>query len=50
MEQKSIVLLLQLKSLSKKAIHYELVAVLQENTISYSIVTRFSREAILGLN
>jgi hypothetical protein len=34
----------------KKAIHDELVAVLHENGISYSSVTRFCREAIFGLN
>jgi hypothetical protein len=34
----------------EKVIHDELVAVLQENTISYPNVTRFYREAILGLN
>jgi hypothetical protein len=31
MEQKSVVLFLRLKDLSKKAIHYKLVAVLQES-------------------
>jgi hypothetical protein len=44
---------LRLKGLSKRAIHDELVAVLQENAVSYSSatrVTRFCREVILGLN
>jgi hypothetical protein len=50
MEQRSIVLLLQLKDLSKKAIHYELVAMVQANAVSYSNATRFYREAIFGLN
>jgi hypothetical protein len=36
MEQRSIVLFLRLKGLSKMAIHYKLVAVLQENAVSYS--------------
>jgi hypothetical protein len=40
MEKRRNVLFLRLKSLSKKAIHYELVAVLQENAVSYSSVTR----------
>jgi hypothetical protein len=34
-EQRSAVRFLQLKSLSKKAIRRELVAVLQENIVSY---------------
>jgi hypothetical protein len=41
MEQRSVALFLRLKGLSKKAIHHELVAVLQENAVSYSSVTRF---------
>jgi hypothetical protein len=41
MEQRSVVLFLRLKGLSKKAIRYELVAVLQENAVSCSCVTRF---------
>jgi hypothetical protein len=41
MEQRSVVLSLPLKGLSKKAIHGELVAVLQENAVSHSSVTRF---------
>jgi hypothetical protein len=36
MEQRSVILFLRLKGLSKKAIHYKLVAVLQENVVSYS--------------
>jgi hypothetical protein len=40
MEQRIAVLFLRLKGLSKKAIHHELVAVLQKNTVSYSSVTR----------
>jgi hypothetical protein len=36
--------------LSKTDIHDKLVAALQENAVSYSSVTRFYREAILGLN
>jgi hypothetical protein len=50
MERRNIVLSLRLKGLSKKAIDHERVAVLQENVVSYSKVTRFSREAILDLN
>jgi hypothetical protein len=38
---RSIVLFLRLKGLSKTAIHHELVALLQENVVSYSSVTRF---------
>jgi hypothetical protein len=34
----------------EKVIHHELVAVLQENAVSYSSATRFCREAILSLN
>jgi hypothetical protein len=49
-EQRSVVLFLRLKGLSKQAIHHELVAVLQENAVSYSSATRFFREAISGLN
>jgi hypothetical protein len=41
MEQGSVVLFLRLKGFSKKAIHHELVAVLQEIIVSYSSVTRF---------
>jgi transposase len=41
MEQRSVVLSLRLNDFSKKAIHHELVAVLQENAISYSNVRRF---------
>jgi hypothetical protein len=43
-------LFLRLKALSIKLIHRELVAVLQENDVSYSSVTRFCRKVILGLN
>jgi hypothetical protein len=50
MEQKSVVLFLRRKGLLRKAIHHELVAVLQENIVSYSSVTRFYRESILDLN
>jgi carbamoylphosphate synthase small subunit len=53
MDQRSVVLFLRLKGLSEKVIHHELVAVLQENAVSYlsmTRVTRFSREAILDLN
>jgi hypothetical protein len=50
MEQRSVVILLRLKGLSKKTMHYELVAVFQENAVSYSSMTRFCRETILGLN
>jgi hypothetical protein len=50
MKQRNVALFLRLKSLSKKAIYHELVALLQENAVSYSNVTRFRREAILGLN
>jgi hypothetical protein len=50
MEQRRIVLLLRFKGLSRKAIHHELVALLQENAVSYSSATRFCREAILSLN
>jgi hypothetical protein len=53
MDQRSVVLFLRLKGLSKRAIHDELVAVLQENAVSYSSVTRVTRfcgEVILGLN
>jgi hypothetical protein len=41
MEQKSVVLFLRLKDLSKKVIHHKLVAVLKKNAISYSSMTRF---------
>jgi hypothetical protein len=50
MEQRSVVLFLRLKGPSKKAIYHEPVAVLEENVVSHSSVTRFCREAILGLN
>jgi hypothetical protein len=40
-EQRSVVLFLRLKDLSKKVIHHEFVKVLQENVVSYSSVTRF---------
>jgi hypothetical protein len=52
MEQRSLVLSLRLEGLSKKTIHihHDLVAVVQENTVSYSTLAKFSREAILGLN
>jgi hypothetical protein len=50
MERRSVVLFLRLKDLSKKAINHKLVVVLQENVISYSSVTIFCRETILGLN
>jgi hypothetical protein len=36
MEQRSVVLFLRSKGLSKKAIHHEFVAVLQENAVSCS--------------
>jgi hypothetical protein len=36
--------------LGKRAIHHELVAVLQENVVSYSSMTAVSSEVILGLN
>jgi hypothetical protein len=38
MGQRSAVLFLRLKGLSKKAIHRELVAMLQKNDVSYSSV------------
>jgi hypothetical protein len=50
MDQRSVVLSRRVKGLSKKAIHHELVAVLQQNAVSYSSVTRFCREEILDLN
>jgi hypothetical protein len=50
MEERTVVDFLRLKRLPKTAIHYELVAVLQENAVSYSNVTRFCSDAILGLN
>jgi hypothetical protein len=50
MEQRNTVPCLRLKVFSNKAIHHEFVAVLQENAVSYSSVTRFYGEAILGLN
>jgi hypothetical protein len=33
-EQRNVVLFLRLKDLSKKAIHYELIAALHENAVS----------------
>jgi hypothetical protein len=50
MEQKSVILFLRLKRLSKKVIRHKFVAMLQKNAFSYSSVTIFCREAILGLN
>jgi hypothetical protein len=50
MEQRNVVLFLRLERLSKKAIDYELVAVLQDNAVSYSSVRKFYREAISSLN
>jgi hypothetical protein len=50
MESRNIVRFLRLKGFSEKAIHYEPVEGLQANPISYSSMTRFCREAILGLN
>jgi hypothetical protein len=41
---------MRLKSLSKKVIHHELVAMLQENAFSYSNMMRFCRDAILALS
>jgi hypothetical protein len=41
MEQKSVGLFVRLKGVSKKAIHHELMAVLSENAVSSSSVTRF---------
>jgi transposase len=41
MEQRSVVLFLRLKDLSRKPIYHELVGVFQENTVSYSSMTRF---------
>jgi hypothetical protein len=35
MEQKTVVSFLRLEGLSKKAIHHELVVVLQENAVSH---------------
>jgi hypothetical protein len=49
-EQKSVVLFMRVTSLSKKATDHELVAVLQENAVSYLSATRFSKKAVLGLN
>jgi hypothetical protein len=40
-EQMDVFLFLRLKGLSKKVIHDKPVAVLQENSVSYSNVTRF---------
>jgi hypothetical protein len=50
MEQRNIVLFLRVKRLSKKVIRHEVNAMLQENIVTYSNVTRFCTEAILGLN
>jgi hypothetical protein len=50
MKQRRAILVLRLKGLSKKAIPHEFVVLLQGNAISYSSVTRFCREARLGLN
>jgi hypothetical protein len=50
MEQRSVVLFLRVKGLLKKAIHHELVAVLQENAVSNSTVARFCRDSIWGQN
>jgi hypothetical protein len=50
MKQRSLDLFLQLKDLSEKVIHHELVVVLRENVVSSSNVTRFGKKAILGLN
>jgi hypothetical protein len=50
MEQRSVTLFLRLKALSKKAIYNDVVAVFQKNVVSYSNVTRFYTEDILGLN
>jgi hypothetical protein len=41
MKQTSAVRVLRVKALSKKAIHYGLAAVLQENAVSYSGAMRF---------
>jgi hypothetical protein len=41
MKQRSVVLFLRLKGLSKKAIHPELVAVVQEDAVSRPSVTIF---------
>jgi hypothetical protein len=50
LEQRRVVLSLRLKDFSKKAIHYELVAVLQAKAVSYSSMRIFCREVILDLN
>jgi hypothetical protein len=49
LEQKNVLFFCDPKPL-EKAIHHDLVAVLQENAVSHSSVTRFCREPILGLN
>jgi hypothetical protein len=49
-EQRSVVVFLRVQGLSKTMTHHELVEVLQENAVLYSNVTRFCKEAILGLN
>jgi hypothetical protein len=41
MERRSVVLFLRLKGLSKKAIHHQFVAMLQDNAVSYWSVMRF---------
>jgi hypothetical protein len=51
MKQRSAVRVQRLNSFLKQAIiHHEPVAVLQENAVSYSSVTRFCRQALSGLN
>jgi hypothetical protein len=50
MEQSGMILFLRLEGRSKRVIHHELVMVLQENVVSHSSVTKFCREANLGLN
>jgi hypothetical protein len=50
MEQRSVVLFLRFRNLSKKAIHHELVGVLEENVVSYSNVMSvmvFCKDALL---
>jgi hypothetical protein len=50
MKQRNLVCFMRLKGLSKKVIHHELIAILQENAVSSSNMTRSCKEAILGLN
>jgi hypothetical protein len=50
MEQRSVVFSLSLNGLSKKAIHHEFVAVLQENAFSESNVTIFCEEVVECVN